>query len=74
MRDPNDPRDTSPRIGSPLWIYLTAVTGAGCAVLALAMVSLAATGLPTLDETGLRTLLEDGPEAARAAAEAASGA
>ena len=48
MRDPNDPRDTSPRIGSPLWIYLTAVTGAGCAVLALAMVSLAATGLPTL--------------------------
>jgi diguanylate cyclase (GGDEF)-like protein len=48
MRDPNDPRDTSPRIGSPLWIYLTAVTGAGCAVLALAVVSLAATGLPTL--------------------------
>ena len=39
MRDPNDPRDTSPRIGSPLWIYLTAVTGAGCAALALAVVS-----------------------------------
>ena len=48
MRDPNDPRDTSPRIGSPLWIYLTTVTGAGCAALALAMVSLAAAGLPTL--------------------------
>ena len=48
MRDPNDPRDTSPRIGSPLWIYLTAVTGAGCAALALAVMSLAATGLPTL--------------------------
>jgi len=31
-------------------------------------------GVPTLDETGLRTLLEDGREAARAAAEAASGA
>jgi diguanylate cyclase (GGDEF)-like protein len=48
MRDPNDPRDTRPRIGSPLWIYLTTVTGAGCAAIALAMVSLAATGLPTL--------------------------
>ena len=29
MRDPNDPRDTGPRIGSPLWVYLTAVTAAG---------------------------------------------
>ena len=48
MRDPNDPRDTSPRIGSPLWIYLAAVTGAGCVALALGLVSLAATGLPTL--------------------------
>jgi DNA ligase (NAD+) len=32
-----------------------------------------ALGVPTLDEAGLRTLLEDGPEAARAAAAAASG-
>jgi diguanylate cyclase (GGDEF)-like protein len=48
MRDPGDPRDTGPRIGSPLWIYMTAVTGAGCAVLALAMVSLATGGLTTL--------------------------
>jgi diguanylate cyclase (GGDEF)-like protein len=48
MRDPNDPRDTGPRIGSPLWIYLTAVTGAGCAALALAMVSMASAGLTTL--------------------------
>src|SRR5215469_16050938 len=48
MRDPNDPRDSGPRIGSPLWIYLTAVSGAGCAVVALAMVSLAAGGLPHL--------------------------
>ena len=48
MRDPIDPRDTSPRIGSPLWIYLTAVTGAGCAALALGIVSLTAAGLPTL--------------------------
>ena len=29
MRDPNDTRDIGPRIGSPLWIYLTAVTVAG---------------------------------------------
>jgi diguanylate cyclase (GGDEF)-like protein len=48
MRDPGDPRDTGPRIGSPLWIYMTAVTGAGCAVLALGMVSLATAGLTTL--------------------------
>ncbi len=32
-----------------------------------------ALGVPTLDESGLRTLLEAGPEAARAAAETASG-
>ena len=48
MRDPNDPRDTGPRIGSPLWLYLTAVTVAGAAALALAAVSLADAGLTTL--------------------------
>jgi len=48
MRDPNDPRDTGPRIGSPLWVYLTAVTVAGAAALALAAVSLANAGLTTL--------------------------
>jgi diguanylate cyclase (GGDEF)-like protein len=48
MRDPNDPRDSGPRIGSPLWIYLTAVTGAGCAALALAMVGKASAGLTAL--------------------------
>jgi diguanylate cyclase (GGDEF)-like protein len=37
MRDPDDPRDKGPRIGSPLWIYLTAVTGAGGVVLAVAL-------------------------------------
>ena len=46
MRDPNDPRDNGPRIGSPLWIYLTAVTGAGGAVLAVALVALGAPGFP----------------------------
>ena len=48
MRDPNDPRDNGPRIGSPLWIYLTAVTGAGGAVLAVAIISLRSAGLPVL--------------------------
>jgi diguanylate cyclase (GGDEF)-like protein len=48
MRDPNDPRDNGPRIGSPLWIYLTVVTGAGGALLAVAMVALRGSGLPAL--------------------------
>jgi diguanylate cyclase (GGDEF)-like protein len=48
MRDPNDPRDNGPRIGSPLWIYLTVVTGAGGALLAVAMVALRTAGLPVL--------------------------
>jgi diguanylate cyclase (GGDEF)-like protein len=48
MRDPNDPRDNGPRIGSPPWIYLTAVTGAGGAVLAVAVVALRTAGLPVL--------------------------
>ncbi len=48
MRDPNDPRDNGPRIGSPLWLYLTAVTGAGGAVLAVAIISLRSAGLPVL--------------------------
>ena len=29
MKDPSDTRDIGPRIGSPLWIYLTVVTAAG---------------------------------------------
>jgi diguanylate cyclase (GGDEF)-like protein len=48
MRDPNDPRDTGPRIGTPLWLYLTAVTVAGAAALALAAVSPANAGLTAL--------------------------
>jgi diguanylate cyclase (GGDEF)-like protein len=48
MRDPIDPPDTGPRIGSPLWIHLAAVTLAGCAVVVLAMVSLANSGLLSL--------------------------
>jgi diguanylate cyclase (GGDEF)-like protein len=48
MRDPNDPRNNGPRIGSPLWVYLTAVTGAGGAVLAVALIALRSAGLPVL--------------------------
>ncbi len=48
MRDPNDPRDNGPRIGSPLWIYLTVVTAAGAALLAVAMAGLRGPGLPVL--------------------------
>ncbi len=48
MREANDPRDNGPRIGSPLWIYLTAVTGAGGAVLAVAMYAFTRSGLPAL--------------------------
>jgi diguanylate cyclase (GGDEF)-like protein len=36
MRNPEDTRDVVPRFGSPPWIYLTAVSVAGAAVLALA--------------------------------------
>ena len=45
MRDPNDTRDISPRVGSPLWIYLTTVTVAGLAVLAAGLTGLARDGL-----------------------------
>jgi diguanylate cyclase (GGDEF)-like protein len=48
MRDPNDPRDNGPRIGSPLWIYLTVVTGAGGALLAMAVAALRGAGFPVL--------------------------
>jgi diguanylate cyclase (GGDEF)-like protein len=50
MKDPNDTRDTGPRVGSPLWIYLTAVTAVGAVVFALAMLHVpdlqALTGVP----------------------------
>jgi diguanylate cyclase (GGDEF)-like protein len=34
MKDPNNTRDTVPRRGSPLWIYVVCVTSAGIAALA----------------------------------------
>ncbi|GAA0966216.1 putative bifunctional diguanylate cyclase/phosphodiesterase [Actinocorallia libanotica] len=42
MKDPNNTRDTRPRAGSPLWIYLSAVTAVGFAVLAATLTGLAA--------------------------------
>jgi diguanylate cyclase (GGDEF)-like protein len=46
MRDLNDSRDISPRIGSPLWTYLTAVTAVGAVVLGLGLRHLTTMGLP----------------------------
>jgi len=46
MRDPNDSRDISPRIGSPLWTYLTAVTAVGTVVFGLGLRLLAPMGPP----------------------------
>ena len=40
MKDPNDTRDIGPRVGSPLWIYMTAVTVVGLAVFAWALANL----------------------------------
>jgi diguanylate cyclase (GGDEF)-like protein len=37
MKDPNNTRDTVPRVGSPLWIYLVCVIGAGSVVFAIAL-------------------------------------
>ena len=37
MKDPNDTRDTDPRVGSPLWIHMTTVTAAGAVAFGIAM-------------------------------------
>ena len=37
MKDPNDTRDTDPRVGSPLWIHMTTVTAAGAVAFGVAM-------------------------------------
>jgi len=43
MKDPNDTRDIGPRVGSPLWIYLTVCTVAGAVAFGFTMTKL--TGL-----------------------------
>ena len=40
MKDPNDTRNIGPRTGSPLWIYMSAVTAAGLAFLAVGLAHL----------------------------------
>ena len=40
MKDANDTRNIGPRFGSPLWVYMTAVSVAGSAVLVLAFMYL----------------------------------
>jgi diguanylate cyclase (GGDEF)-like protein len=46
MRDPNDAPDISPRIGSPLWAYLTAVTAVAAVAFGFGLGLAATTGLP----------------------------
>ena len=53
MRDPNDTRDIGPRIGSPLWYYITAVMVAGLGALLVAVYRLRGPGLPELLEQPL---------------------
>jgi diguanylate cyclase (GGDEF)-like protein len=48
MRDPNDTRDIGPRIGSPLWNYITAVTVAGLGTLLIAVHGLPEPGISGL--------------------------
>jgi diguanylate cyclase (GGDEF)-like protein len=40
MTDPTDTRDIAPRVGSPLWVYMTLVTVAGTVAFVLAMTGL----------------------------------
>jgi diguanylate cyclase (GGDEF)-like protein len=46
MKDPNDTRNIGPRIGSPLWMWLSGVTTVGLLVLAVGLLHL--DGLPAL--------------------------
>ena len=48
MRERNDSREVRPRIGSPLWTYLSVITAAGAAALGVAVWWLAGRGLPRL--------------------------
>ena len=48
MRDPNDTRDIGPRIGSPLWNYITVVTVAGLGAFLIAVYGLAGPGISGL--------------------------
>src|SRR5215469_16585329 len=45
MRDPDALRDISPRIGSPLWLYIASVTAGGLSALVVAVASMPVGGL-----------------------------
>ena len=57
MRDPNDTRDIGPRIGSPLWNYITAITVAGLGALLVAVRGLPGSGAAELLEQPLLWVL-----------------
>ena len=48
MKDPNNTRDTAPRRGSPLWIYIVCVATAGAAVTVVSLAMLQVGDLTTL--------------------------
>lgn len=53
MTDPTDTRDTGPRLGTPLWAFLTAITVIGFTALVAAMFRLDPAGLAELARTPL---------------------
>ncbi|MEV0585639.1 EAL domain-containing protein [Nonomuraea sp. NPDC050310] len=63
MTDPNDTRDTGPRVGSPLWAYLVAVSVIGLTALVVAQLRLGpqelalVSGLPLFWVLGVLVLL-----------------
>ncbi|WP_068687941.1 putative bifunctional diguanylate cyclase/phosphodiesterase [Thermobifida halotolerans] len=42
MKDPNNTRDVGPRVGTPLWLYFTSTTVAGCVLLVVSLIWLGA--------------------------------
>jgi diguanylate cyclase (GGDEF)-like protein len=57
MKDPNNTRDTVPRRGSPMWIYVVCVTSAGVAVLASSLAFLRTDDLQRLADSPLFWIL-----------------
>lgn len=53
MTDPNDTRDTGPRVGTPLWGFLALITAIGATTLIVSLLRLDATGLADLARTPL---------------------
>ncbi|KAB8193698.1 EAL domain-containing protein [Nonomuraea phyllanthi] len=53
MTDPTDTRDTGPRVGTPLWAFLTGITVIGFTALVVAMLRLDASALLDLARTSL---------------------